>query len=811
MNFNFLKHLNLQSLAQVVQRIPRPSTTKGWLKLAGFSALGIFVFIIVFYQSVRLGAFGAMPTKAALENINNRVASEVYSVDGELLGRYYIQNRTNINYDDVAIDMVEALIAVEDERFYKHNGVDGRSLGRVLFKSILLQNDNTGGGSTISQQLAKNLFPRKRWGIISMPVNKCREIIIAQRLERIYTKKEILTLYMNTVPFGEDVYGIDVAAQRFFNTSPSKLTLNQSAVLAGMLQAPSAYNPRIHKKRAIFRRNIVFKQMLKNKFITQEEYNELIEQPLELEYQYVSHSDGLAPYFRAHLGEEMKNFCSIFTKPDGTPYNLYTDGLKIHTTIHSKWQRYAEEAVREHMTTLQSQFAKHWKGRKLWEKSDKAIQSAKKQSDRYKKLKAQGKSEEEIDENFSKPVKMSIFTWDAQSEVLMSPYDSIIHYHSLLNVGFLATEPSTGAVRAWVGGINHRYLKYDHIKAKRQAGSVFKPILYSAALQSGYSPCNYFENKKVVFPDYDHWSPSNADGDYTGYYSLKGGLANSVNTVAAQLIQNLGTDRVLDLATKMGIKSKMTEGPAIALGATQVDLYELAEVYGVFANRGERVALNYIIKIEDAEGNILYDDSEDDRVRTTDIFEPDVADQMTLMLQGVVDTGTARRIRNRYGITAQIAGKTGTTQKHADGRFAGYTPKMVGVSWVGGMDNRVRFRSLALGAGGNTALPIWAKFYKKMQSDKSFGSWKYSTFPNIEGDYECPYFSLYESDMVQDEETPERETIFDKLFRQNKKDKTKEDQEEPKRERPNVLRKKKKKKKGRLKKWLEMQKEKWRN
>ncbi len=343
MNSKFLTTIRNTRFFQYLNRLKRPSDAKEWMQLIGVLT-GIFIvlsFIMVFtlYQSVRLGGFGELPDKTTLQNINNSVASEVYSVDNQLLGRYYIKNRTNIEFDEVGKDMVNALVSVEDERFYQHSGIDNRSLFRVLFKSILLQNDNTGGGSTISQQLAKNLFPRKNHGLLTMPVNKCREMIIAKRLERIYNKKEILTLYLNTVPFGEDVYGIGVAAQRFFNTTAKDLTINQAAVLAGMLQSPTAYNPRLHEKRALFRRNIVLKQMLKNKFITKKEYTELKEQPLGLNYQYISHSDGPAPYFRAHLREELKNFCSHFKKEDGTPYNIYRWSENPKRLSILKWQK----------------------------------------------------------------------------------------------------------------------------------------------------------------------------------------------------------------------------------------------------------------------------------------------------------------------------------------------------------------------------------------------------------------------------------------------------------------------------------------
>jgi penicillin-binding protein 1A len=833
MNLDFLKSLNRKELFQKIEQLPqrtknyiqnwqRPTKDEliEWSKkavkwgLIGGTAL-LFV-VVIFYQSVRFGAFGSLPNEKTLKNIENDVASEVYSVDGKLLGRYFLENRTNVAYDNIAPSLIDALISTEDERFYKHNGVDRWSLFRVLFKSILLRNKNTGGGSTLTQQLAKNLFPRQRHGLLSMPVNKCREAIIAKRLEKVYSKKEILTLYLNTVPFGEDVYGINVAAQRFLSTDVAHLNIEQSALLAGLLQSPTAYNPRTHPDRALFRRNIVFAQMLKNDKITEAQHDSLIQKPLDVKYQYISHSDGLAPYFRAHLREEFKKFCQNYKKPDGTNYNIYTDGLKIHTTIHSKWQRYAEEAMREQMTELQGEFDKHWKKRTLWKSTDRAIKSAKKQTRRYKILKEQGKSEAEINANFAKATEMHVFNWEGKDKVSMSPMDSIIHYHSLLNAGFLATDPKTGQVRAWVGGITHEHLQYDHVKALRQAGSVFKPILYTSALQNGYSPCSFIENQKVIFANHENWSPNNADAKYGGWYTLKGGLANSVNTIAAQLIEHVGTEEVVDLAQKMGIESEITNTPSLALGATDVHLMELAEAYGVFANRGNRVALHYLLKIEDKDGNVLYEDKEDERVRSTEIFSEDIADQIRGMMQGVVDSGTARSIRYRYGINAAIAGKTGTTQKQADGRFVGFTPNVVAAAWVGGADRRVRFRSLRLGSGGHTALPIWARFYKKMMKDPDFKNWENSTFAPISDslNFDCPNFTLSEEELFEVRERDD-ESFLERLFNIGDDNEAEAETEEViVNERPNrhkAPRKFKKEKEKKLKKWWEKQRKKWRN
>lgn len=829
MNLDFLKSLNRKELFQKIEKLPqlakeyiqnweRPTKDEliEWSKKAiklGFTSFGGVLFAgFIFYQLVSFGVFGRLPNKKALKNIENDVASEVYSVDGKLLGRYFLENRTDVPYDNIAPSLIDALIATEDERFYKHNGVDTWSLFRVLFKSILLQNKNTGGGSTLTQQLAKNLFPRKRYRFLSMPINKCRETIIAKRLERVYSKKEILGLYLNTVPFGEDVYGINVAAQRFLSTDVGNLTIEQSALLAGLLQSPTTYNPRKHPERALFRRNIVFAQMLKNDKITQTQHDSLIKKPLEVKYQYISHSDGLAPYFRAHLKEELKKFCQNYKKPDGTSYNIYTDGLKIHTTIHTKWQRYAEEAVSEQMAELQDEFDKHWKKRTLWESTDKTIEAAKKQTRRYKTLKEQGKSEEKINANFAKATEMHVFNWEGKDKVSMSPMDSIIHYHSLLNAGFLATDPKTGQIRAWVGGIAHEHLQYDHVKAARQAGSVFKPILYTSALQNGFTPCSFIENGKVVFGNYENWSPNNADAEYGGWYTLKGGLANSVNTVAAKLIEHVGVEEVIDLAQRMGIESEMTNSPSLALGATDVQLMELAEVYGVFANRGKRVALHYLLKIEDKEGNVLYEDAEDERVRSTQVLSEDVVDQMRVMLQGVVDGGTATSIRYRFGINAAIAGKTGTTQNQADGRFVGFTPNMVATAWVGGMDRHVRFRSLRLGSGGHTALPIWARFYKKMEQDPDFMDWGNSKFGAISDtlNFDCPNFTSSEEELFEGEEEDDK-SFLERIFSVDEDGVEKEEVVIKRPNRRKTPRRFEKETKPKLKKWWEKQRKKWQN
>lgn len=799
----------LDRIKNIQFRKPTRQELKTWLrkspKYIGISVLVGFILLTILYQAVRFEMFGEVPNMRELRSIQQHEASEVYSVDKVLLGRYFTTNRTTVEFRDINPVMLDALVAVEDKRFYEHKGIDFKSYARVIVKSILLQNKNTGGGSTITQQLAKNLYNRQSYGLLTMPVNKIREMIIAQRLEKIYSKDEIITLYLNTVPFGEKVFGIKIAAKRYFNTTPKDLTTEQAATLAGMLQAPTRYNPRANPAKAEFRRNIVLGQMEKYGYLQPNQVKELSDIAMKTNYQFISHSDGLAPYFRSYLKKELKNICKNLKKPDGSSYNLNTDGLKIYTTIHSKWQQYAEEAAHEHMTKLQKEFAQHWKNKTLWKKNDNLIVKAMKESERYKKLKEFGWSMEQIERNFNLPTEMDVFTWEGIQQTRMSPIDSIIHYHSLLNVGFLATEPKSGEVRAWVGGIDHHFLQYDHVKAKRQAGSVFKPIVYTAALQKGFSPCSYLPNNKITYTEFQNWTPGNADNKYGGYYSLKGGLAKSVNTIAAQLIQAVGIDTVSDLAYEMGIQSALPKGPAIALGTADLDLMELAQVYGTFANNGTKVPLRYLVKIEDKNGKVLYKAPEPQK--PTEIFSPEIAYQINTMMQEVVDSGTARSLRFRYGFGGDICGKTGTTQNHADGRFMGFTPNLVAGVWVGGVNKNVRFRNLGLGNGAHMALPIWAGFYKRLLADPAYSSWDSAVFPQEEhySDYNCKNFVENVVDIGEEQDPWLRnigrnlqERIQDKLNRNEEAPNINESPQRVRREQPQEQ-----------KSWLEKQRDKW--
>ena len=554
---------------------------------------------------------------------------------------------------------------------------------------------------------------------------------VARRLEKVYSKDELLNLYLNTVPFGGNVYGVQVAARTFFNASAADVKIEEAAVLVGMLKANTYYNPVRNPESAKGRRNVVLGQMAKYEYLPQEELDSLQALDLVVDYHRDSNNEGLATYFREHLRQKLESLVANYERPDGKTYNLYTDGLKIYTSIDSRMQRYAEEAVQKHLGKLQKDFDKHWKGRKPWG-SDKVIQKEMQRSDRYKKMKEQGFSEEEIEEAFGKKVKMRIFTYEGDEVREISPLDSIKYYYCLLNAGFLAMDPANGFIKAWVGGIDHQYFKYDHVKSRRQVGSTFKPLVYTTALQSGIKPCDYTNNQQVMYTQYDDWAPENSDGKYGGVYSMEGALRNSVNSVAVDLIMRTGIDSVRRLAHLMGISSEIPKAPAIALGAVDASLYDMVQVYGTYANRGVKAEPRYLLRIESSDGELIAEF--EPRQKPQRIISNLDADMMTRMMEGVVDSGTARRLRYAYKLPGAIAGKTGTTQSHADGWFMGYTPKLVAGAWVGGEYPQVRFRSLSLGQGANTALPVWAEFMKRVYRDKDFKRWKEADFalPSLE-------------------------------------------------------------------------------
>ncbi|HSZ71247.1 MAG TPA: transglycosylase domain-containing protein [Cytophagaceae bacterium] len=701
------------------------------------------------------------PSEAELKNIQNYTASEVYAADGVLLGKYFIYERSNVAFSEISSDLIHALIATEDARFYDHSGVDGIGLLRVLVKSILLRKESSGGGSTLSQQLIKNIFPRKRYAFFSLPLNKLREAIMARKLEKVFSKEQILTLYLNTVPFGENAYGIKVAAKRFFDKSVVDLNTQEAAVLVGMLKAPTSYNPRKNPERSKGRRNVVLEQLCKEGYISRTNADSLKGLPLVIRYTVENHHEGLAPYFREELRKYLLTWCEEHPKPDGTMYNIYTDGLRIYTTLDSRLQRYAEEAVREHLAALQTQFFSHWKGQAPWGRNFAVITDAMKRCDHYKNLKEEGYSEKEISAVFQKKIPMKIFTWSGDKEVVMSPMDSLKYYQYFLQAGLLAMESESGYIKAWVGGIDHEYFQYDHVNmhTKRQVGSTFKPIVYASALTQGIEPCERFIDEKKVYEQYYNWSPGNSEDEYGGTYSMEGALTKSVNTISAELIVRSGIDNTIRLARKMGIESVLEPIPSLALGSADVSLTEMVTAYSVFANQGLLNRPVYLMRITDKYDKEIFRYRQQKPER---VLSNDQAGMLTYMLQNVVNAGTASALRSVYGFKQDMAGKTGTTQSQADGWYIGYTPALVTGVWVGAEDRRVHFRSLAMGKGATTALPVWAKFTAKVSKDPVFKNMRNASFPQLST-------VVLEELNCEAYQEPKR-SMWDKLFGRNKKE-----------------------------------------
>ena len=671
----------------------------------------ILVFIIFLAAKGYIGE--ELPTFEDLENPKSNLASEVLSEDLAVLGKYYVQNRTNVHYSELSPNIINALKATEDIRFEKHSGVDLRGLVRVVVRA-----GSAGGGSTLTQQLAKNLFHSKPNSKLQRVIQKIQEWIISVQLERRYTKEEILAMYLNTVEFSSNAFGIKSATQTYFGKMPSQLNVQEAAVLVGMLQAPTKFNPARNPKNSLARRNIVLSQLNKYNFIADQQFDSLKALPIKLNFQMDDHNFGLATYFREVLRGELLLWCKDhINNSTGKPYNLYTDGLKIYTSINSKMQHYAEDAVRQHMTELQRKFNEHWKTKEPWEGHPEIIEDGMKRTDRYIAMKAENASQKEIDEAFKKKVPMIIFTWKGEVDTVLSPLDSLKYYKKFLQTGFMSMDPQSGYVKAWVGGNDYRYFKYDHVKeGTRQVGSTFKPFLYTLAMQEGYSPCYKIPNVKVTFdlPSGEQWSPSNADGKYGGMLTLKQGLAESVNCISAYLMKQFGPDAMIAIARRMGITSPIDAVPAICLGTPDVSVYEMVGAYSTFANKGVWTQPAYLMRIEDKNGNVL----QEFVPRKVEAISEETAYLMVSLMKGVVEFGTGARLRGQYKLTNPIAGKTGTTQNQSDGWFMGITPDLVSGCWVGAEDRIVHFRSLDLGQGARTALPIWALYMQSIYADK---------------------------------------------------------------------------------------------
>lgn len=679
--------------------------------------VGAIVFFALFMWLISLDIFGRLPTFEELENPKSALATEVWSSDGVLLGKYYSQNRSNATYDELPENLIHALLATEDIRFYKHSGIDIRGLGRVFFKTILLSQD-AGGGSTLTQQLAKNLFPRERLSKPQLILRKFKEWIIAIRLEKCYTKEEIITMYLNTVEFSDNAYGIKSAARTYFNKTPAELTVEESAVLVGMLQAPSRYNPRLNPANALARRNTVLAQMKKYGFLPAAAYDTLKQKPIKLDYKASSHIAGLAPYFREHLRLFLQKWCKENKKVDGSAYDIYKDGLKVYVTIDSRIQKHAEEAMKTHFRELQKKFFDHWKGKDPWKDFPQELQRVIKQTERYKALKSEKMPETEIEKNLNTPIPMRVFSWNGPLDTIMSPLDSLKYSRMFLQNGFLAVNPKTGEIWAWVGGINYEFFKYDHTTALRQIGSTFKPFLYATAIDNGWSPCYEIYDLPVTFEDFNNWTPQNADGKYTGEkMNLKKCLALSQNSCSAFLMKQIGPQPVIDMVRRLGITSPIEPYPSICLGTPDISLQEMVGAYTAFANQGVYCKPFFIKRIIDKNGNLI----QEFLPEKIEVLSEQTAYAMVELLRNVTVYGTGARLRSMYKINADIAGKTGTTQNQSDGWFLGFSPFIVAGSWAGCEDRFVRFRSLEAGQGARTAMPVWALFFQKILADKSLG------------------------------------------------------------------------------------------
>ena len=683
-----------------------------------------------------------MPSFEELENPKTNLATEIISADGKVLGTYYIENRSNVRYAELSHYMPEALISIEDERFTEHSGIDERALFRVAFG--VLTGRKKGGGSTITQQLAKNLFPRgENLSTPQLVLRKFQEWITATKLEHNYSKEEIVAMYLNTVAFGHNAYGIRSAAKTFFDKSPKDLNIEECALMAGVVNAPTRYSPVRNPENSLKRRNLVLQKMAENGYITQTECDSISLIPIDMtHFGVMDHNSGQATYFREFLRGELTEWAKNTLRADGTPYNIYRDGLRIYTTIDSRMQRYAEEAVREFMGgELQPMFYKHWKGQKnapfsnvTADEIDHILETSMKRTDRYRSLKNEGMSMDSIKAEFNRPVRMTVFSWKGPIDTVMSPMDSIRYYKWFLQASLISIESHTGHVKAYVGGLDYRFFKYDHVtQARRQVGSTFKPFLYSLAMQEGeYTPCTKIPNIQynIQLEDGKFWSPGNSGGHVGEEITLKFALAQSNNWISAYLMNQFGPNAVIAQARRMGVESPIDAVPAICLGVCDLKLIEMVGAMSTFANQGVYVKPMFITRIEDKNGNVIQRFSPEESEAMSEL----TAYKMVELMKGVVQSGTGIRLRSYYGLNNPIAGKTGTTQKQSDGYFMGITPDLTTGVWVGAEDRSVHFRSTQLGQGSHTALPIWAIYMKKVYADKSLGvSQGDFTRPNIPG------------------------------------------------------------------------------
>jgi penicillin-binding protein 1A len=704
-------------------------------KILGFSILGFLGLFILFVTYVII----TMPDLSELENPEIDLSTQIISSDNKVLGNYFREYRVNARLDSISINVRNALIATEDKRFVSHSGIDPYSFLTLFYRNLL--KGQKSGGSTITMQLSRNLYDAV--GQERNIFRKAKELIVAVILERMYSKDEILASYLNTVSFGGNSYGIQAGSRVFFNKDCKNLELHEAALLVGMLKGTSYFNPINHPKRALNRRNTVIALMVENNFISEGKGEKYKAMPMGVKYQAESHNEGLAPYFREYLRKWLKKWS------EERGYSLYKDGLKVYTTIDAKMQFYAEEAVKLHLSNLQPVFDKQLSGKEPWKKNPEILKRAMKQSYRYLYAKnTLKKTESEILREFNTKISMNVFSWNGSFDTIMSPWDSLIFYNRFLETGMMVVDPYNGHIKVWVGGIDHKYFQYDHVKqGKRQVGSTFKPFVYGAAFESGkFSPCDELLNQPVYFYREDGsvlWSPKNADGKIGGKLTLRRALANSVNMITAQVIKAIGPEVVAEYAYKMGIESKLDPVPSLSLGTTDLSVYELTGAYSTFVNKGIWNEPVFVTRIEDKNGNVIQEFVGERREALSEA----TAYQMVDMLKGVVNEpgGTAASLRSsKYGLTMELGGKTGTTQNQSDGWFMGISPHLVAGIWVGCADRNVHFSSLAYGQGARLALPIFGYFMKGVYADSelSMPIGSFSVPDNFQIELDCNKYRI---------------------------------------------------------------------
>ena len=702
-----------------------------WLGFAGLF-LGAILFIFLIKINF-LYLFGEIPTFEKLENPKSEFSSELFSEDKVLLGKYFRENRSPVEYEEISPRFINTLMATEDIRFQEHSGIDLKGIVSIV-PSLL--SGKRRGSSTISQQLAKNLFDtrdEKYDGLLTKiagirtVIIKAKEWITAIKIERSYTKEEILTMYLNTVDFGSNAYGIKVASQTFFDKLPSELNYAECAVLVGVLKAPTLYSPILNPKNALRRRNTVVEQLEKYKFVTRKQSDSIKATPIELHFQVENHNKGRATYFRSVVSSYLMEWC----KKNG--YDLYSDGLKVYTTLNAKVQTYAEQAVEEHMKVIQAKFFEHWNGKKPWADANGKeipdfIKTVSKRSEMYQLyMTAYDGNKDSVDYYMNKKRKTKVFSWKGEKDTVLSPIQEVAYYKWFLQAGFIAMDPTTGHIKAWVGGINHKYFKYDHVKqGSRQPGSTFKPFVYATGMENGYTPCDEFQDVPTTFQFFDGkenqtWTPKNSEGVYTGKtMTLRQAMARSVNSITANMIKIVGPEKVVKTAQKLGIKSPLEPVPALCLGSSDVTIFELVNAYSTFVNNGSWIEPIFITRIEDKYGNVLQEFVPE----TKEAMNEESAYMMVHMLKGGTEEkdGTALGLY-RYKIFGgnEVGGKTGTTSNYSDGWFVGITHNLVAGAWVGGDDRSIHFRTYALGQGSRLALPIVGKFFEKVYADTTTG------------------------------------------------------------------------------------------